>query len=246
MNFKAILPEVLGTLLALALLNLWYVSSLVIEHRVIPSTYDYFLKAIVVLFAAFFGSFSAFYLNTRKENHKEIQDNISSLNSALFVTIRQINSIMVLNKAIEPLEKDPLRFLNLPAMYASDNSDLKIELNRLEFLLKDHPNLLLDLSVEQGRFESAIKITNMRAEFHHNDLQKALNDAGFNVANPTLPQLVQAVGPRVTGTTIKLTDGMYEQLNLCVESLLEVHEKLYDIARGLFPNEPFVKFQPDA
>jgi len=246
LKLKDILPEILGVVFALILLNLWYVSSLAIEHRVVPSTYDYFLKAIVVLCAAFFGSFSAFYLNTRKEKHKEIKENITALNAALFVTLRQINALLNIRNAILPLKIDPIRFLKLPAMYASDYSDLKIEFDRLEFLLKEHPNLLLGLSIEQGRFESAIRVTNMRAEFHRDDLQKALNDCNFSIGNPTLEQLVNAVGPRVIGTAIKLTDGMYEQILLDVDSVTKIHEELFEIARKVFPDEPFVKFQEDA
>jgi HAMP domain-containing protein len=243
LKFKDILPEVLGVLFALIVLNLWYVSSLAIEHRIVPSTYDYFLKAVVVLFAAFFGSFSAFYLNTRKENLKEIRNNVSALNAALFVTLRQINALLTLKKAIKPLEKDPIRFLKLPAMYASDYSDLKVDLDRMELLLEDHPNLLLNLSVEQGRFESAVKITNMRAEFHHEDLQKALNDSAFSIENPTLQELVDAVGPRIIGSAMKLTDGMYDQILLSVDSLTEAHEELFEVAKKVFPNQPFIKFQ---
>jgi len=246
LKFKDIKPEVLGVIYGLLVLNLWYVSSLAIEHRIVPSTYDYFLQAIVVLSAAFFGSFSAFYLNTRKEKLGKIQGNISALNSALFLTLRQINALLNLKKAIEPLESDNIRFLKLPAMYAADYSDLKIELNRLEFLLKDHPNLLLNLSIEQGRFENAIRITNMRAEFHHEDLQKSLNDNNFCIEHPSLEELVTAVGPRVVGNAIKLTDGMYEQIFLSVDSLTEVHERLFEIAKENFPNERFVKFQQNA
>jgi hypothetical protein len=246
LKLKDILPEILGVLFALILLNLWYVSSLAIEHRIIPSTYDYFLKAIVVLCAAFFGSFSAFYLNTRKEKNKEIKDNITALNAALFLTLRQINALLNLKKVILPLEKDPIRLLKLPALYATDYSDLKVELDRLEFLLKEHPNLLLGLSIEQGRFESAIRVTNMRAEFHSNDLQKALNDCEFSIEEPTLIQLVDAVGPRIIGRAKTLTDGMYQQILLNVDSMTQIHEELFEVAKKVFPSEPFVKFQKNA
>jgi hypothetical protein len=246
LKLKEILPLILGVLFALILLNLWYVSSLAIEHRVVPSTYDYFLKAIVVLFTAFFGSFSAFHLNTRKEKHNEIQNNISALNAALFVTLRQINSLLTLKKSILPLESDPIRFLKLPAMYASDHSDLKIDFDRMEFLLKDHPNLLLGLSIEQGRFESAIRTINMRAEFHQEDLQKALSDSRFSIENPTLEQLVSAVGPRIVGVAKNLTDGTYKQIKLSVDSITEIHDELFRIAKEVFPNEPFIKYQQNA
>tara|TARA_R110001606_G_scaffold282542_1_gene431146 strand:- start:216 stop:980 length:765 start_codon:yes stop_codon:yes gene_type:complete len=245
LKVKDILPEILGVLFALLLLNLWYLSSLAIEHRIVPSTYDYFLKAIVVLCAAFFGSFSAFYLNTRKEKNKETKDNIAALNAALFVTLRQINGLLNLKKAILPLEKDPIRLLKLQAMYTSDYSDLKIDLDRLEFLLKEHPNLLFGLSLEQGRFESAVRITNMRTEFHHNDLQKELNDCKFSIEDPTLEQLVNAVGPRIVGTAMTLTNGMYEQVLQSVDSVTEIHEELFEIAKTEFPGEPFVKYQKD-
>jgi hypothetical protein len=243
LKLKDILPEILGVLFTLILLNLWYVSSLAIEHRIIPSTYDYFLKAIVVLSAAFTGSFSAFHLNTRKEKQKETKDNITALNAALFVTLRQINALLTLKKKMLSLEKDPIRLLKLPAFYASDYSDLKVEFNRLEFLLKEHPNLLFGLSIEQERFESAIKVTNMRAEFHRNDLQKALNDCKFSIEDPTLDQLVDAVGPRIIGIAKTLTDGMYQKILSNVDSVTEIHGELFEIAKKVFPDETFVRHQ---
>ncbi|MEO9944783.1 hypothetical protein [Paraglaciecola sp.] len=131
-------------------------------------------------------------------------------------------------------------------MYTSDYSDLKIELGRLEFLLKEHPNLLFSLSIEQGRFESAVRITNMRSEFYRNDLQKALNDCKFSIENPTPDQLVEAVGPRIVGTATALTDGMYDQVLQSVDSVTKIHQELFEIATKEFPGEPFVKFHKDA
>lgn len=242
MRFKSIFPEIMGIIVALLLLNLWYLSSLAIEHRVMPSTYDYIVNATVVLSAAFCGSFSAFYLNTRKERKIETSKKVDALNSALFITIQQINGLLLLKKAIEHYKNDPIRFLTIPSIYAPDYSALKVNLSRLEFMLKEHPNLLLDLSVEQGRFESAVRVTNMRADFHHKELQVALSNCKFNIGQPSIEQLINAVGERIVGTGIRLTDEVFSHVLLSVDSAIEVHNKLHEVALAKFPGKSFIKF----
>jgi hypothetical protein len=245
LNIKVILPEVLGVLFAILILNLWYVSALTIEHRVVPSTYDYFLNATIVLSAAFFGSFTAFSFNNRKEEAKEKKQKIYALNSTLFVTLQEINGLLQIKRDIEPLKNDPIGFLKIPAFYAPDYSALKLELNRLEFLLQEHSDLLFELSIQQGCFESAVISIKMRGDFHHLELQKALNDSNFDVEYPTREELINACGPRIVYTAMKQTENMFSQVYSTVESLIALHERLHEIAKKLYPGIPFVKYLPN-
>jgi hypothetical protein len=245
LNIKVILPEVLGVLFAILILNLWYVSALAIEHRVVPTTYDYFLNAIIVLSAAFFGSFTAFSFNNRKEEAKEEKQKIAALNSTLFITLQEINGLLQIKRDIAPLKNDPIRFLKIPAFYTPDYRALKLELNRLEFLLQEDSNLLFELSIQQGCFESAVINIKMRGDFHHRELQKALNDCNFDVEDPTIEELINACGPRIIGTAIKQTDSMFSQVYLTVESLTALHENLHDIAKKLYPSVRFIKYLPN-
>lgn len=245
MRLTFLLPYLIGSIFGLLMLNLWYLSALAIENRIVPTTYDYFLRAIIVLAAAFFGSCSAFYLNHRKDRKKVVEGQVDALNSALFVTLQQINALLLVKRSLSEFEGDPLRFYNMPPVYTSDYSNLKTDIKRLEFMLRDDANLLFQLAIEQNRFENAVRITNMRADFHLNDLQMAISDAKFNVENPTLKELYDVLGPRVLGTIKRSTDNMYEQVSESVDSITEIHEKLHVVAKEMFPEFPIVKFEID-
>ncbi|MFT6349503.1 MAG: hypothetical protein ACJAYB_002529, partial [Psychromonas sp.] len=56
-KYKEYLPEFLGVILALLLLNLWYLSSLAIENKMLPANLDYLYKGVTVLIGAFVGAF---------------------------------------------------------------------------------------------------------------------------------------------------------------------------------------------
>ena len=240
-------PEFLGVLIGILTLNVWYLSSLVIEHRVVPTTYDYFVNAIVVISAAFFGSFSAYHLNDRREQRKQQEIRINSLNSALFVTLRQFNAITQLKRDLSRWEQDSSRFINMPAVVTGDYSDLKLDINSIEFLLRERdPNLLFELSVEQERFEAAIMALNMRNTFHYKELQPALSKAGFNNTTATLEQVIEAVGPKIAVTALKSTDGVFSHVYETYDSLSKVHLKLFETAKEIFPNETFIRFEPQA
>lgn len=234
-------------LIAVLALNVWYLSSLTIEHRVIPTTYDYIINAIVVISAAFFGSYSAYFLSDKKEQTREYNKKINSLNSALFVTLRQFNALMVIKRELVKWENDPSRFINMPPRVNSSYSDLKIDLHGIDFLLREsNPNLLLELAVEQERFESAIMACSMRNDFHYKELQPALNAINFNIQNPTIQQLETAVGPKIAGTALKSTENVFSHVYLTHDSLSKIHSQLYKTAKELFPNETFIIFEPHA
>ncbi|MFL1022979.1 hypothetical protein ACJO1Y_23740 [Vibrio parahaemolyticus] len=244
MKIKDYAPEVLGIVAGIGVLNLWYMSGIAISNEVVPISYTYILNAVIAVSGAFFGAWSAFLFNNRSDRAKAKAKNVENLNHALFVSLQQINSLSLLKRYIEPFENDPCRAINLGATYAQSKYDFKLE--SLNFIMPLDPTLLMDISVEQGRFDSAISIFNMRSDFHSSELQVALNDAGFSIADPTEQQLIDSIGPRMTYTAIKLTNEVFQHIYLSVESSKELHEKLYVFATSLYPEEVFIKYVEQA
>jgi hypothetical protein len=66
-KYNDYLPEFLGVILALLLLNLWYLSSIAIEDKVLPANLEYLYRGVTVLV----GAFAAFKLKSK--NDEEIK-----------------------------------------------------------------------------------------------------------------------------------------------------------------------------
>ncbi|HCH5667330.1 TPA: hypothetical protein NKZ44_004466 [Vibrio parahaemolyticus] len=241
MKIRNYAPEVLGVLAGIGVLNLWYLSGLVVSKNVVPVTYTYILNGIIAVSGAFFGAASAFYFNNRRDTAREKMRCIESLNQALFTSLQQINALSLLKRHIEPFESDPCRYINLGATYAKYKFDFKLE--NLNFILSLDPTLVMDITIEQGRFDSAVAIFNMRSDFHSKELQVVLSDSGFAITNPSEKEVVDCIGPRMTYTAIKLTNEVYEHVYESVESAKDLHKRLYQFASDAYPEEYFVQFK---
>ena len=89
-KYNDYLPEFLGVILALLLLNLWYLSSLAIENKILPASLDYLYKGSTVLIGAFVGAFAAFKLKSKKDAQKKHREEKMAMNRALIGSNRNI------------------------------------------------------------------------------------------------------------------------------------------------------------
>lgn len=235
---------IIGIFAGLLSLNLWYASSLAITHHVMPTTYEYITDTIVILVAAFFGSYSAYYLNDRKEQRKLKNKEIDYMRVALFITLRQTNTLLTIKNAIEPWKDDPLNFLNMRGILCGDYADLKIDLSSLRFLLiSEDPNLLFALSIEQEKFELSIDLLKRRNAFDYDIFQTALNKSDLTSYNLTLKEVTEIVGHKTVVTAIKLTQDLFSHVDDTYASLAEAHYKLFLAAKRRFPDHVFVRFE---
>lgn len=237
-------PEFIGVLFAILLLNVWYLSSFAIETRVIPKSYDYFIDAIIVVSAAFFGSYSAFRFNANKEAKLENQKKIDSLNSTLFRLMRQFNALAREKIELDKYKKHQERCFWLPASVSNIHEDMKFNISEIEFLLScSDKQLLLDLAIEQERFHVAIQSINLRAEYHYSKVQPALEAVNFVSECPTYIQFARAVGPTIMAGLVNQTDQVYSHVYGSCESIEKVQERLIRAAKELFPNNNFLMYK---
>jgi hypothetical protein len=243
---KKYLPEFLGVALALLSLNLWYLSSVAIENEILPISYDYIFKGLTVLIGAFIGALSAFKLNENRENKKEYKEKNTALNKALFTLIRKINAVKSMRNTFSPYKTDLDRAFSLPAAKPPSYNDLKFNFEELDFLLAEYPQLLMNLSIEQERFEQTFSAIEVRNNFYVNEVQPALNDLNLNNRKIVVADFADALGERLFQGSLNGAQTMYSLIESTDKSLVEVHDEFSKIAREIFPGEKFVKWQAEA
>ncbi|MDX1367477.1 hypothetical protein [Pseudomonas sp.] len=234
-------PEIFGAIVGLAALNVWYLSSVAIEDSVVPKSYDYLVRAFTVAVGAFIGAFSAFWLKSYEEGKKYKASQKRSLNSALFVLVRQINAIHCIKQDLEKYKTPFERGLSLPAMKPPDYSNLKQDIESLHFLIdNDSAQILMELTVEQERFEQAINSINLRNEFYVKEVQPALSFHALNGRPLPLAEFEEKLGERLFQGAINGAATLYEHVYTSEGSLHEKYTELRDLAKKIFPGEKFI------
>lgn len=240
------LPYLVGVLVALLALNLWYLSSLAVTEKVVPSTYGYFASLAIAILGTFSGAAAAFYLNERKETRQLVRARVNLLRAAQFRLIQQINTLETVNRVLAEHKDSEARHIYLPGKLRSSQRGKLLEISDLEFILEDHdPNLLMALSVEQERFETAIAVVEDRYDFHLNQFQPALEplenlEPGRTA---TTDEVRQTVGERIWLTAISHSDNVYKHVPETVESLLATLEDLTALAKESYSQYKFIEFQ---
>lgn len=243
-SLKSYMPEFMGVLLAILLLNVWYLSSFAIESRVIPKNYDYIINAVIVVSAAFFGSFSAFQLNANKQERIEKKNKIDKINSTLFRLMRQFNAIARERVELEQFKNHQERCFWLPASVTNIHDEVKYNISEIEFLLSgSDKQLLLDLAIEQERFHVTVQAINLRANYHFSKIQPALEAINFVATRPTYIQFSKAVGPTLMSGLINHTDQVYFHVYETCDSIGIIQERLLKAAKEIFPDSNFLRFE---
>ena len=231
-------------ILALLLLNLWYLSSISIENTVLPVSLDYLYKGITVLIAAFVGAFSAFKLNSKKEDDKKYTKQKLAMNKAIFVSIRQINALKNMQKEFAKYTNELDKAFKLPAMKPPCYDELKYNFDELSFLLEDHPQVMMNLVIEQERFEQAFSSIEIRNDFYVHDVQPVLSKLALNGKDIIVAEFAKALGERLFEGAINGANTMYFHIETTNTSIVEMHDELSVVARKVFIGEKFVKWKP--
>ncbi|HHQ4624042.1 hypothetical protein [Aeromonas veronii] len=240
-NLRDYQPEIFGVIVALAVLNIWYLCSVAIDESVVPKSYDYLIRVLTVAAGGFIGAFSAFWLKSYEEGKKDKKKEKSALNSALFVLIRQINAIQCIKRDLDKYKTPFERGLSLPAMKPPDYSSVKQDIDSLQFLIdNDNAQILMELTIEQERFEQAINSINIRNEFYVNEVQPALSFHALNGRPLPLAEFEEKLGERLFQGAMNGAAVLYELVYASDVSLHERYTELRVLAKKLFPGEKFV------
>ena len=239
-NIRNYQAEIIGIILGLATLNIWYLSSIAIEESVVPKSYDYIIRGLTVAVGGFIGAFSAFWLKSYEERKKSSEKQKQALNSALFVLIRQMNAIHCIKRDLDKFKEPFDQGLSLPAMQPPDYSSVKQDIDSLRFLIgSGNANILMELTIEQERFEQAINSINIRNEFYVNEVQPALSYHSLNGKPLPLSKFEEKLGERLFQGAMSGAEVMYEHVYASEISLDAKFKLLREIAKNLFPDEKF-------
>lgn len=235
-------PEILGVLVGMGALTLWYFSSLAIDRVVVPSSFQSIITVCGSAFGAFFGAYCAFKLRQHEENQNKRAKRKSALDICLFITARQHNAVTLLKSIYDKYPNEFLRAFMMPAIKPPDYKDLKINIDDLMFLAdQEHVDFLFQLSIEQERFEQVMFAVNIRNDYAVDKLQPAIAEHQLNGRDVTKAELKAKLGEEIYFSSLNMASNAYEQLTLHFESLFKLHNELHAIAVSIFPGERFPK-----
>ncbi|MCO7247740.1 hypothetical protein [Halomonas sp. Mc5H-6] len=205
------------------------------------------IGALATLLAAFLGAYFAFALNEQRELRKVHDEQKVALNRSLFVLARQINAIENYYFQAAPFSSPHERAFSMPAFKPPSYAELAHDFDRLAFLLdSSESQLLMDLTVEQERFEQVIESIRIRNEFYVGEIQPAMIEHGLTGRPFTFEELYQALGERLVCGAMDGSKNVWEHLEGSRKSLPEMHKKLLGMGRKLFPGESLVMWNTEA
>lgn len=205
---------------------------------------DFILTIISILASAFGGAFAAFKLQEYRDEKKEIKKRSSYIRETMFSLIQQEAILRGLKNKIEPLEKDPLRFLKIRPLSTTIFNDTKIEIKNISFLLDSNdPGLLIEISKCQDEFAGTLNMTQLRSLRHHEKLSPILEKLKINTEIDidkifkSISDLNSKLGAFLTGALKNETDQMYDSVYEALDLIDATLERLKKYAIKEFPDE---------
>jgi len=203
--------------------------------------------AVAPLGGAFLGAWLAFKLNDNARARQTVRNQVLAVNKALFVLIRQVNSLInTQTQIINPHRKDPDRYINMRPSLPKTSGSPTLDLDSLSFLLEtEDRNLLGELLVEQERFEAALQAINERSRYHLEILQPRMAAAsiGDHAEYPT-DQIHQVLGESFVLLMQRATDEAIELVDKTVESNSVLTSKVHVAMKRRFPMHTIIRLAP--
>jgi hypothetical protein len=239
-NLRNYDPIWMGVLTGLAALILWYFASLAIEKQVTPAVdkiWPFFSAGI----GAFAGSYFAFLFRKHEEEQVKLRKRKGALDACLFTLARQYNAMHQIKETYDAFPDIVERAISMPAIQFPDYKDVRIDFDSLNFL-SDIEEIahLLNLTTEQERFEAALRSAEIRAKFHAEKLQPAIELHNINGRELSGDELEVMLGQLLFHTAINYVRHTYTHLHENLISIDEIHQKTWRIAKTLFPEKKFL------
>jgi hypothetical protein len=199
---------------------------------------------LVTLLASFSGAWFAFRLQSKHKLTEVRNSNIAAANQAFFILLQQLNTIKLIQKDfIDPFRDRVDAFIVMQPLYPEDHAEMKFDFTALGFLLSTrHKQLLLDIWLEQKRFDEAIKIFNYRSRLHYERVQPKFAQGGIQ-AETVYPNSVfrEVLGPQLYEELERATQQAIMHIDRTLNSLDALRVKLEIGFKDLFPEGDFLK-----
>lgn len=230
-------------LLIVMLISLAVITAVSLEIVSIKDALGWFAPLI----ATFTGALFAFRLQEYRERTKVNEERIKSLDEALFILGARYNELFNIRTFLESYRELPeeIRALALPATVGSDLSGLRFSFKDLAFLSQmSSPEVLLDLVVEESRFDAAIEALKIRAEQHAHVLQPAMAENKIGEGLWTAEKLEAVLGEFIYHSAITNTNEVFGHVYRSVDSCFQVARSLHKIAKNLYKSRTFILTSP--
>lgn len=205
---------------------------------------------LTTLLAAFAGAWFAFYFQNKREEKKENDRNLATLDFVQISLIQQLNALTILKKdhvsKVEELPEE-LKWLAIPALPEQDYSQYKIKNESLIFLAeKGYPELIQKILIAEEAFYLVFQIVNTHSDFHVSRLQDKLEEVGWVEGEGpgcAPEELQEKVGHRIVTEKRRMTNDLVK----CTESAITLHDdvigEIYRVGKKIFPDKKIVTLQ---
>jgi hypothetical protein len=206
-----------------------------------------YVSVAATLAAAFFGAYFAFSLTEKKESKLLRLQEGNALRHAQFILARQHNAVLVIKHLMSQYENELDMAFRMPGYLNPEYDDLKQRFEDLTFMLNaKEPNLLMELSIIQERFEQSMRALRIRSEFYVNKLQPAINKNNLHGKYLNREEMESTLGKEVYHGIMQGADELVK-LNLdCLKTIPPVFERLQKFSKGYLPEQSFLKWDGDA
>lgn len=204
-----------------------------------------YIPSLATLVAAFYGAKYAFQFQKDKEIKDNKSRNVVNGNNSIFALMRMANKLVNFQRQIiTPIRTNPSRLLEMPPTNQLEKDDIKLNIEKLYFLLEtDDSNLLGEIMIEEDRYRSAIEAINIRSHLHIHEVQPLLERAGIvQGGNYTFAQIEVILGQRLYVAISQATDQVISHVDAAVVSIKSVADKLTASLKKQYPNEKIISF----
>jgi len=200
---------------------------------------------LATLVAAFAGAWLAFKFERRHKTEAEKGQRIAAGNRALYTLFNIWNVQEQFRKEIiEPYRGKEDAWLNMAATVPSKYGLHTFDAEALSFLLEVDAELYSSLMLEEQRFDFAVQLVAQRSQLVLGSVFPRLAQANIAVGTTVgIREMEVALGTDVVHKLKILSEGLTTNISENLQSIEEVHDKLRDVLKRLYPEQKFVKVQ---
>lgn len=195
-------------------------------------------------FGASYGASYAFKLQQGREKVAADRAKVGALNHALMVMCFQYNEIALLWSKMRTFDVNDLQRMLGLRPYKSPQFDYRQHVVDLAFLIhSDNAPLLLDIALEQQRFDACMTSMEIRSEYFINSVEPVIEQTGVLAAPVNEKIVLDAFGTRIYHSLLNQSNSLFDHVKHSEISLVETIEKLHKVAKQCYPDERFFKVE---
>jgi hypothetical protein len=211
-----------------------------------PFTPDALANGFSTLVGALIGAMLAYALQRRYQRSLERKADVTAGHRLMFSLLQQINTILLIQRDyVFAEQKNPARFLSIPAIPHFATSKNTLELPELAFLLNDSEGraILYEFYIAQENYVEALSQWNLRSTLHYEKVQPALAASGLQSGALVAKEDIEAaLGIQLFGSIVNSTDNCIESMHRSFQKLIAINGKVRPYLVKRFGTTDFTQF----